>query len=89
MRYYRSKKNDQPVIEKLQIYAEAYPTRGFDDYYGKIRNEGIKWNRKRVLRIYRLLSLKHRRRHKRHVPARVKQPLQVPEMINYSWNDPP
>ena len=85
-RYYRSKKNDQPVIEKLQTYAEAYPTRGFDDYYGKIRNEGLKWNRKRVLRVYRLLNLKHRRRHKRRLPARVKQPLQAPETINYSWS---
>lgn len=84
--YYRSKKNDQPVIEKLQTFAETYPTRGFDDYYGKIRNEGLKWNRKRVLRVYRLLSLKHRRRHKRRVPVRVKQPLLAPETVNYSWS---
>lgn len=84
--YYQTKKNDQPVIEKLRAYAEAYPTRGFDDYYGKIRNEGLVWNRKRVLRVYRLLKLKHRRHHKRRLPARVKQPLQVPNEVNQCWS---
>lgn len=84
--YYRSKRDDQLVVEKLQMYAANYPTRGFDNYYGKIRNEGLRWNRKRVLRVYRLLNLKHRRRHKRRLPARVKQPLQVPETINFSWS---
>lgn len=80
--YYHSKRDDQLVIEKLQVYAENHPTRGFDNYYGRIRNEGLIWNRKRVLRVYRLLNLKHRRRHKRRLPARVKQPLEVPETIN-------
>lgn len=84
--YYQSKKDDQSVIDKLRVYAEAYPTRGFDDYYGKIRNEGLPWNRKRVLRVYRLLNLKHRRRYKRRLPARVKQPLQVPEQVNHCWS---
>ncbi|WP_323134432.1 IS3 family transposase [Tellurirhabdus rosea] len=84
--YYQNRKNDQPVIDKLQAYAEAYPTRGFDDYYGKIRNEGLVWNRKRVLRVYRLLKLKHRRRHKRRLPARVKKPLQVPQAANHCWS---
>lgn len=45
--YYRSKKSDEAVINKLQTLAEQYPTRGFDDYYGRIRNEGLRWNRKR------------------------------------------
>ncbi len=84
--YYQSKKDDQPVIDKLRAYADCYPTRGFDDYYGKIRNEGIKWNRKRVLRVYRLLNLKHRRRHKRRLPVRVRQPLQVPQQVNQCWS---
>jgi len=84
--YYRSKKDDQPITEKLQTYAELYPTRGFDHYYGKIRNEGLHWNRKRVLRVYRLLKLKHRRRHKRRIPTRIKQPLSVPATVNQSWS---
>ncbi len=30
--YYQSCKDDQEVINKLQHYAELYPTRGFDEY---------------------------------------------------------
>ncbi|WP_082935917.1 IS3 family transposase [Tamlana sp. s12] len=57
MWYYQSKKNDSEVIDKLTELAESYPTRGFDEYYHKIRREGLKWNRKRVLRVYREMKL--------------------------------
>ena len=71
---------------KLQQYAELYPTRGFDDYFGKIRNEGLVWNRKRVLRVYRSLQMKLRRKHKKRLPARVKEPLAEPLQINHTWS---
>jgi len=45
MYYYQSIKDDGEVIAKLNDLAERYPTRGFDNYYGKIRNEDLKWNR--------------------------------------------
>ena len=51
MWYYRSRKDDREVIDKLSVLAEQYPTTGFDEYYQKIRREGLQWNRKRVLRI--------------------------------------
>lgn len=86
MWYYRSKKDDTEVIEKLQEYAQKYPTRGFDEYYGKIRNEGIEWNRKRVLRVYRSLQMKLRRKSKRRIPARIKDPLLVPMTLNDTWS---
>lgn len=71
---------------KLQQYAELYPTRGFDDYFGKIRNEGLVWNRKRVLRVYRGLQMKLRRKHKKRLPARVKEPLAEPLQLNHTWS---
>ena len=58
MWYYQSKKDDSEVINKLTKLATSYPTRGFDEYYYKIRREGLKWNRKRVLRVYREMKLK-------------------------------
>ncbi len=73
-------------MDKLHILAERYPTRGFDDYYGKIRLEGLVWNRKRVLRVYRSMKLVFRRKHKRKLPQRIKQSLAVPEHINYSYS---
>lgn len=84
--YYKAHKDDEEVISKLQSLAERYPTRGFDDYYGKIRNEGIVWNRKRVLRVYRSIRLSLRRKHKRRLPSRVKEPLQVPLLPNKSYS---
>lgn len=86
MYYYISQKDDEPVIEKLSELSEKYPTRGFDTYYGKIRLEGLQWNRKRVLRIYRKLNLKMRRKRKRRIPSRTKEPLVIPAMLNDTWS---
>ena len=86
MWYYQSCKDDQEIIKKLHDYAEKFPTRGFDEYYGKIRNEGLVWNRKRVLRVYRSLKLGLRRKRKRRLPARVKQPLQKQQQPNKSYS---
>ncbi len=73
-------------MAKLQQYAELYPTRGFDEYFGKIRNEGLVWNRKRVLRVYRSLQMKLRRKCKKRLPARIKEPMVEPEHLNHTWS---
>lgn len=86
MYYYTSVKDDEPIIEKLNELAEKYPTRGFDTYYGKIRMEGLVWNRKRVLRVYRSLDLKMRRKRKRRLPSRIKRALEVPGTLNDTWS---
>jgi len=86
MYYYESIKNDEAIISKLTELAERYPTRGFDNYYGKIRLEGLKWNRKRVLRVYRSMNLTMRRKRKRRLPSRIKQVLEVPNQINQTWS---
>lgn len=84
--YYKSRKDDSEVIAKLQSLAEQHPTRGFGVYYGRIRNEGLRWNHKRVKRIYDLLKLNLRRKHKRRLPNREKIALEQPEAINKKWS---
>ena len=87
MWYYKSQRDDEEVITKLDELADRYPTRGFDQYYKHIRSEGLIWNRKRVLRVYRLMKLHLRRkRKKRRIPARVKAPLRVPQAMNRTWS---
>ncbi len=86
MWYYQRRKDDREVIDKLNEMAERMPTRGFDEYYGRIRREGLLWNRKRVLRVYRLLKLKLRRKRKKRLPARVAQPLCQPDRPNETWS---
>ena len=83
---YESVLNDEPIIEKLTDLAQSHPTRGFDCYFGRIRNEGYKWNRKRVLRVYRKMNLSKRRRRKRRIPSRVPQLLTQPIYANEVWS---
>ena len=84
--YCQSHKDDTEIIAKLQLYAELYPTRGFDDHHGKIRNEQLRWSRNRVLRVYRELGLGLRRKHKRRLPARSKRPLEQQENPNTGYS---
>ena len=76
MYYYKSQKDDTAVIEALQDLAFKHPTYGF-------RNE---WNHKKVYRVYKLLKLNRKRKGKRRLPSRVKQPLVKQEQINQSWS---
>ena len=84
--YYKTVKNDQPVIDALEALASKHPTYGFRKLFSYLRRAGHPWNHKRVYRVYVSLKMNKRRRRKRRLPARVKQPLVQPEQINHSWS---
>lgn len=84
--YYKSKKDDQPVIDALQQLAADHPVYGFRKLFAYLRRAGYSWNHKKVYRVYRLLKMNRRRKHKRRVPARVKQPLTEAPQLNHSWS---
>ena len=86
MWYYHTKKDDTEVIDALSRLAGELPTRGFEVYFKRLRREGRKWNRKRVLRVYRAMDLKLRRKHKKRLPSRVKNPLEAPMELNETWS---
>lgn len=86
MWYYVSKKDDSVIEAKLQQLAEQLPHRGIDEYYGRLRNEGFPWGRKRVLRVYRGLGLQLRRKRKRRLPSSIKAPLTLPIDSNIVWS---
>ncbi len=74
------------VIDQLEKLADKKSTRGFPYYFNRLRNEGFPWNHKRVKRVYNLLNLNKRRKHKRRLPDRIKEPLQVPLSSNCTWS---
>ncbi|QMU27244.1 IS3 family transposase [Adhaeribacter radiodurans] len=84
--YYQAVKEDQPVEEALRQKAEQHPREGFWKVYVRLRKEGHLWNHKRVYRIYTALGLNLRRKAKKRLPARIQQPLQVPQTLNYTWS---
>lgn len=84
--YYTSVKDDSAVIAALQDLAFAHPSYGFRKLFAYLRRSGKDWNHKRVYRVYKLLNLNKKRKGKRRLPARVKQPLQQSTEVNKTWS---
>lgn len=83
---YQSIRDDREVENKLLSLSEKYPTRGLDWYYGKIRQEGLAWNRKRVLRVYRKLGLKMKRKSRKRIIRPSVEKLVQPIFPNETWS---
>lgn len=87
MYYYKPlPKDDQGIEEALHRRVEEKPEEGFWMAYHRLRREGHPWNHKRVYRVYKKLGLSIRRKAKKRLPSRVKEPLEVPEQSNHTWS---
>lgn len=84
--YYESKLDDSDVIAKLNAYVRDYPNRGFDNYYKRLRREGYKWARSRVLRVYRDLGLVRRPKKVARLPQGMRKPLTTANKLNEVWS---
>lgn len=76
---------DRDVIEALTRVTEAHRRWGFWLSYKRLRYDGYKWNHKKVYRVYTELGLQHRRRTKKRLPGRDRQPLDTPAVANAVW----
>jgi len=84
--YYKRHKDDAELINLLQQLAEKHPSYGFRKCFAMLRREGSKANHKKVYRVYRLLGLNlKRRKGKRRLPERIRQPLEQLTAINQVW----
>jgi putative transposase len=73
-------------MQALEELVARHPTIGFWKCYYPLRRKGYDCNHKRLHRVYKLLKLNIRRKIKRRLPQRVKQPLIVPEALNQAWS---
>ena len=86
MNYQKLPRDDSSLIEALHQLVEKHPTIGFWKCYYRLRRKGYGCNHKRLYRVYTLLRLNVRRRARRRVPQRIKQPLLIPGSINEAWS---
>jgi putative transposase len=83
---YQSKKDDSTIIDQLQKLAVDHPREGFWKSYNRIRNKGEVVNHKRLHRVYKEIGLPLRRKVKKRLPERVKEPLSVPNHFTHTWS---
>jgi len=78
---------DGPVREALQALVERHRGGGGWKHHHRLRKNGVLVNHKRRWRLYQALGLQlGKRRKKRRLPDRLKQPLQVPAGPNGCWS---
>ena len=84
--HYQSVKDDTAVAAKLQSLSVSHPVEGFWKCYYRLRNSGEAINHKRLHRIYKQMDLPLRRKGKKRLPTRVKEPLEQPAHFTHTWS---
>lgn len=72
--------------DKLCELAELHSRWGFWMMHHHLRLIKHSWNHKKVYRIYTEMKLNLRRKHKKRLPLRVKEPLLQPLYPNVTWS---
>lgn len=73
-------------MRQLTTLAHENPAEGFWKCYYRIRNAGSTINHKKLHRVYKQMGLPLRRKVKKRLPSRVKDPLWIPEGFTHTWS---
>lgn len=85
--YYKPRENDDYLVrQKLQDLAQLHTRWGFRMMHFHLRLMNHLWNHKKVYRIYTEMKLNLRRKCKKRLPMRVKEPLTQPLQPNLNWS---
>ena len=74
------------TLQQLQIIAERKPRWGFKKMNAYLRNQGYRWNHKRLYRVYCEMKLNLPRRKKKRLPERERQSMEVIPLPNQVWS---
>jgi putative transposase len=85
-RYQASKTDDHEIEQELQQLSEKQPRWGCRKMTDYLRNQGHRWNHKRIRRIYRGLALNLHRKPKKRLAPRTALAPQVPVQSNLTWS---
>lgn len=86
-RYEPKRYEDNKRIERLlKNLSTQYPRYGFKKLFGLIRQEGHRYNHKRVHRIYCELKLNLKRKSKKRLAPRSAIKLEQPKALNTCWS---
>jgi putative transposase len=83
---YRSKRDDATLMDALARLSQDHPREGFWKSYHRLRNSGGAVNHKRLHRVYKKMGLPLRRKVKKRLPARIKEPLAIPKHFAETWS---
>ena len=85
-RYPAQKTDDHEIVEELHQLAKSQPSWGCRKMTDYLRNQGHRWNHKRIRRIYCDLALNLHRKPKKRLAARTALAPQVPVQSNLTWS---
>jgi putative transposase len=85
-RYQARKTDDHEIVQELQELSEKQPRWGCRKMTDYLRNQGHRWNHKRIRRIYRGLALNLHRKPKKRLAARTALALGVPVQSDLTWS---
>lgn len=84
--YKPKERDDQDLMGALRQLVDEHPSIGFWQSFYRLKRQGFTDNHKRVYRVYTAMHLNIRRRYRKRLPARVKQPLLRPDGLNKVWS---
>jgi len=85
-RYQARKTDDREIVRELQQLAKSQPRWGCRKMTDYLRNQGHRWNHKRIRRIYRGLALNLHRKPKKRLVARTALTLAAPGQSDQTWS---
>ena len=84
--YKAQEKDDTEIQNALTTLTSKHVSIGCWQCCYRLWNKGCTWNHKRIYRVYTAMKLNIRRRAKRRLPERIKQPLSIPSAPNQIWS---